>query len=152
VVVHSGFDYWLDDSEDADPSIRASLERANTAASPTARLASVEAAYWMQLGERRQLRWVLAEPEDELLTGLARLQANGQLSVGPSSRYLGSFRASGLLVPVWDLAASTDVDDLEEPASTLRGRLDMALADTTALSGDERRARESLLARQLTLH
>lgn len=151
VITHSGFDYWLEDADDPDPSVKASLERANAAVSPTARLASVAAAYWMQLGERRQVRWVLAEPEDVLLTGLARLQSRGELTMGTGSRYLGSFRAMGLLVPVWDIAASTEVDDVEDPALLLRQRLDDALADNRPLSGDERHARESLLARQLTL-
>ena len=62
--MHSGFDYWLEDPEAADeahPQPRWSGPTRSLR--PTARLAAVEAAYWMQLGERRQLRWVL--PEDE---------------------------------------------------------------------------------------
>ncbi len=60
VVVHSGFDYWVDDAVELDAAASASMERANGAVMPTARLAAVEAAYWIVYGERRQLRWVLA--------------------------------------------------------------------------------------------
>ena len=45
--------------------------------------------------------------EDTLLDALARLHAAGADSVGEGSRYVGSFRAHGLVVPVWDLAEGT---------------------------------------------
>ncbi|HVQ89238.1 MAG TPA: DUF5926 family protein [Actinomycetes bacterium] len=151
VIVHSGFDFWFDGTADVDAATKATLERANAAASPTARLATVEAAYWMQLGDRTQLRWVLAEPEEKAINGLARMLTDG-LGMGDGSRYLGSFRSMGLLVPVWDLPDGATVEDVEESAAEFRKRLDDAVADTSALSGAERRARESLRARQLTLH
>lgn len=152
VTVHSGFDYWLEDSESADEATRSSLERANAVAAPTARLAAVEGAYWMQLGERRQVRWVLPEDEGELVDGLARLQVSGGLELGDGTRFLGSFRASGLVVPVWDLPAGTEVDEIEDAAAAFRSRLDAALAAPEPLSGQERRVRESIRARQLTVH
>lgn len=152
VTVHSGFDYWLEDPESADEATRSSLERANAVAAPTARLAAVEGAYWMQLGERRQVRWVLPEDEGELVDGLARLQVSGGLELGDGTRFLGSFRASGLVVPVWDLPAGTEVDEIEDAAAAFRGRLDAALAAPEPLTGQERRARESIRARQLTVH
>jgi hypothetical protein len=152
VRVHSGFDFWLDDPDNADESARAGLERANAAIGPTARLASVVGAYWMILGARRQLRWVLPEDEAPLVDALARLQAGAGLGIGEGTRFLGSFRASGLVVPVWDLPDGTEVDEVEDAAAEFRTRLDAALDVTDALTGDERRARESLRARQLTVH
>lgn len=152
VVVHNGFEYWVDTGEDLDPATQASLERANTAVRPTARLAAVEAAYWVLYGERRQLRWVLPGTEDEVVDALARLQVDGGLGMGDGSRYLGSFRALGLLVPVWDLADGVEADHVEDPAAAFAERLAAALADPTPLAGSQRRARESLLARQLTIH
>lgn len=152
IVVHSGFDYWLDDADAADQSARDALERANEVVSPTARLASVEGAYWMLLGERRQVRWVLPEDEAPLVDALARLQVDAGLELAPGTRFLGSFRASGLIVPVWDLPEGTEVDQVEDAATEFRGRLDSALADESPLSGAGRRARESLRARQLTVH
>jgi hypothetical protein len=152
VVVHSGFDYWLDDPDAADEASRAGLERANAAVGPTARLASVEGCYWMMLGERRQVRWVLPEDEAPLIDALARLHGGERLSIGTGSKFLGSFRASGLVVPVWDLADGTEVDQVEDAAAAFRSSLDDALADSTPLTGAQRRVREALRARQLTVH
>ena len=155
VRVHAGFDFWLDDPDAADDTARAGLERANAAIGPAARLASVTGAYWMMLGERRQLRWVLPEDESPLIDAMARLHAESDsqgLELADGTRFLGSFRASGLLVPVWDLAAGTEADEIEDAAASFRQRLDAALADTAPLSGAQRRAREALRARQLTVH
>lgn len=151
VFVHSGFDYWVDSPDDLDDSTRLSLERANAAVVPTAQLASVRSAYWMALGDRVQLRWVLPEDEDALLAAFARLHDDGRLDLDVGSRYLGSFRAQGLLIPVWDLPEGTEVDDVEDAAGGFRGRLDAALATHEPLTGDQRRIRQALAARQLTL-
>ena len=152
VLVHARFDFWFEAPDDIDGETRHSLDHANTAVMPTARLAAVEAAYWVQLGDRRQLRWVLPGGEDDVIEALARMQVHGGLAVGEGSRYLGSFRSLGLLLPVWDLAGGVDIDDLEEPAETFFARLHRALGEGSPLDGAERRARESLLARQLTMH
>ena len=152
VLVHQRFDFWIEDLDSADESTRAGLERANEVAMPTARLAAVSGAYWMQLGERRQVRWVLPEDEAPLIDALARLQVGAGLELTSGTRYLGSFRASGLLVPVWDLPEGTEADEVEDAAAGFRDRLDEALADETPLTGAQRRARESLRARQLTVH
>jgi hypothetical protein len=127
------------------------MERANAAVVPTVRLASVEAAYWCRIGDRRHLRWVLPHPEDALLDALARLHAAGASALSPDSRYVGAFRAHGLLVPVWDLAADTGADDLEDVAPAFAERLGEALAGTAPLTADERRARAGVVGRQLTL-
>lgn len=151
VTVHAGFDYWVEGADDPDGEVAASMERANASVVPTARLASVTSAYWCRMRERTHLRWVLPEDEDRLLDALARLSVRDGLSLGPSTRYVGSFRAHGLLVPVWDLPLETEADALEEPAAALLGRLDEALAESGPLSTEARRARQGLLSRQLTL-
>ena len=61
-----------------DPATAAALEQANTAASRRARLDGVEAAYWTDVGTKEHLRWVMPEPEAELLDALARLHAAGK--------------------------------------------------------------------------
>jgi hypothetical protein len=101
--------------------------------------------------ERTHLRWVLPENEDDVLNALARIAAAGGLSIGPDTRYVGAFRAHGLLVPVWDLPADREAADLEQPVAELRTRLDDALGTADPLSTDERRARAGLMSRQLTL-
>ncbi len=151
VTVHEGFDYWFDDVDELTPEIRESLEQASGAAVPTARLESVTAAYWCQAGARRHVRWVLPYPEAEVMDGLSRLHAAGRSSLSEGSRYVGSFRADGLVVPVWDLAAITTADDLEKPMAEFEPRLLEAMAVTTALTADERRARAGVVSRQVTL-
>lgn len=151
VTVHQGFDYWTEGTQDDDGEIAASMERANASVVPTARLSSVTSAYWCRMKQRAHLRWVLPEDEDPLLDALARLSVGAGLSLGAGTRYVGSFRAHGLLVPVWDLPVDTEAEALEEPAVALRTRLSDALAVSGPLTTDERRARSGLLSRQLTL-
>ena len=149
VTVHEGFDYWIE--EEPTGEVAASLERANATVIPTVRLSSVPAAYWCRMRERSHLRWVLPEDEDAALDALARIAAGPGLAIGPDTRYVGAFRAHGLLVPVWDLPADREAAALEEPVTALRGRLDEALAQTGPLTADERRARAGLTSRQITL-
>ena len=151
VTLHDGFDYWVAGAPDPHGEVAASMERANASVIPTARLGSVASAYWCRMGSKTHLRWVLPEPEEPLLDALARLTVAGGLSLGPDSRYVGSFRAHGLLVPVWDLPGDREAEALEEPAAALRARLDDELATPRPLTGEERRARAGLLSRQLTL-
>ena len=83
--------------------LAAALEQANAAANPTARLTQVEAAYWTDVGTKEHLRWVMPEPEDQLLDALARLHVAGKDVIVEGARLVGMFRAHGLLAPVWDL-------------------------------------------------
>ncbi len=150
-VVHSGFEFWVPDAENAAPEVTASLERANAAAIPTAKLTGVDAAYWCQTPEKNHLRWVMPHPEEQLLDALARLHAAGRSSLGEGTRLVGSFRAHGLTVPVWDLPSGVTADDVEKPAAEFAERLAAALAATGPLTADERRARGGLTNRQVTL-
>ena len=151
VTVHSGFDFWIEGAADPSGEVAASLERANASVVPTVKLTSVQSGYWCRMRERSHLRWVLPEDEEPLLDGLARLAVVDGLSLGDDTRYIGSFRAHGLLVPVWDLPSELDAAALDEPAAALRARLDEALAADQPLTGEQRRARQGLLSRQLTL-
>ena len=47
----------------------------------------------------------------------------------PGSRFVGMFRAHGLLAPVWDLPVGTGAEVLEEPAERFAADLAEALAD-----------------------
>jgi hypothetical protein len=149
--VHSGFEFWLDDAEKATGEVAASLERANAAAIPTARLSGVEAAYWCETPDKNHLRWVMAHPEEELLDALARLHAAGTSSLGEDTRLVGSFRAHGLTVPVWDLPSAMTAEDCEKPAEEFAERLAVALKATEPLTAQERKARSGLTNRQVTL-
>ena len=150
--VHSGFEFWLGDGNDsATGEVAASLERANSAAIPTARLSVAEGAYWCETPEKNHLRWVMPYPEEQLLDALARLHAAGQSSLGEGTRLVGSFRAHGLTVPVWDLPTAMGAEDIEKPAAEFAERLAAALSSKEPLTSDERRARGGLTNRQVTL-
>ncbi|MBT2390159.1 MULTISPECIES: DUF5926 family protein [Streptomyces] len=151
-VVHSGFEFWVPDSAaNASPEVSASLERANAAAIPTVKLSGVDAAYWCETPEKNHLRWVMPHPEEDLLDALARLHAAGTSSIGEGTRLVGSFRAHGLMVPVWDLPSAMGAEECEKPAAELAERLAKALAIDTPLTAEERRARGGLTNRQVTL-
>lgn len=150
VTVHEGFDYWIADVDDRD-GMAAALEQANEAAAPTAKLTSVESAYWTNVGTKEHLRWVMPEPENRLLDALARLHAAGKDDIAPGSRLVGMFRAHGLLAPVWDLPVGTGPEALEEPAAQYAAALADALADDAPLTPEERSARNGLANRQLTI-
>lgn len=151
VAVHRGFDFWLAGTAAPTPEVAAALERANASVVPTARLTSVAAAYWAGGGSRHALRWVLPVEEETALDAMARLRAAGADSLVEGSRLIGSFRAHGLVVPVWDLPRGTSAAALEEPAARYASRLSEALEDPSPLTPAQRSARAGLLTRQLTL-
>ena len=152
VTVHQGFDFWIEGSgAEVTDDVAASLERANAGVVPTARLTSVEAGYWCRIGTKEHLRWVLPYDEEPLLDALARLHARGEDTLGAGTRLIGTFRADGLLAPVWDLVPGSEADDVEAPAAAFEQRLRGALEETGALTEPERRARAGLSNRQVTL-
>lgn len=150
VTVHEGFDYWIDDSARDDAEVRASLERANASVYPTVRLNGVRAGYWCQVGGRCHVRWVLPYDEDPALDALARLAAAEQIKLGDQTKFAGMFRASGRLIPVWDLPVDAVAKDCEDPVAQFHKRFTEAL-EGGPLSAAERRARQGLVGRQLTL-
>jgi hypothetical protein len=149
--VHTDFAWWMPEGEEPAGEVALSLERANAAIMPTERIGP--AAYWVEAGDRCHLRWVRPEPEERLLFALARLSAAGELGLGEGSRYAGCFRAHGVLVPVWDLDNEQHAREWTKPAEELGDRLTAALSslDDKPLTGDERRARDGLVGRQVTI-
>ena len=150
ITVHDGFDFWVADVPDA-PDLVGALEEANDAVNPTARLTSVTAAYWTDVGTKEHLRWVMPDPEGPLLDALARLHAAGRDVLVPDSRFVGMFRAHGLLAPVWDLPLGAGAEALEEPAERFAADLGEALADDSDLTTEQRSARNGLANRQVTI-
>jgi Family of unknown function (DUF5926)/SEC-C motif len=149
--LHSDFSWWMPPDTEPTGEVALSLERANSAILPTERIGP--AAYWVDAGDRAHLRWVRPEPEERLLAALARLSARGELALGEGSRYAGSFRAHGLLVPVWDLDPESHAREWTDPAADLGTRLTDALSslDSEPLTSAERRARDGLIGRQVTI-
>jgi hypothetical protein len=150
VTVHENFDFWIE-RDDVTDEVRASLERASTHAYPTARLTSVEAGYWTRMGEKEHLRWVTSFEEESLLDALARLHAAKADDLGENTKFVGMFRAQGLVTPVWDLPIGFGAEGCEVPIVAFEKRLLEALADSSPLTDDQRRARSTLTTKQVTL-
>ncbi len=151
VTVHDSFGWWLEEEPEAGSEVAVSLERANSAIMPTARVAGLPGAYWVDAGEKAHLRWVRPEDEQPLMAALARLAVDEELDLGDGSRYVGSFRAHGRLVPVWDLDRDAHSSEWDAPVREFAVRLERALAVEEPLSAAQRRARDGILGRQFTL-
>ncbi|GAB3286156.1 DUF5926 family protein [Parasphingorhabdus pacifica] len=153
--LHEDFSWWVPGDTEPTGEVALSLERANEAIMPTQRLeaAGVRSAYWVDAGEKAHLRWVRPEPEEKLLAAMARLSGRGELALDEDSRFVGSFRAHGLLVPVWDLDREKHAREWEEPAAALGARLGTALdsLESEPLDAAERRVLDGLRGRQITV-
>jgi hypothetical protein len=149
--LHADFGWWMPEGAEPTGEVALSLERANDAILPTERIGP--ATYWVDAGDKAHLRWVRPEPEERLMDAMSRLSARGELALGEGSRYAGSFRAHGLLVPVWDLDPESHAREWAAPAEALGARLVDALStvESEPLSSEERRARAGLIGRQVTL-
>ncbi|WP_280420606.1 DUF5926 family protein [Nocardia carnea] len=155
LVVHQDFDWWVPEGVQPDPQIAATIEQAKEAIMPSDRLElrpeAIGAPWWVDAGEKAHLRWVRPESEDDLMLALARLHAAGGLHLGEGSRFAGSFRTHGLLVPVFDLDPERHVSEWATPATEFGDRLAEALAVDTPLTSEQRRSRDGLRSRQVTL-
>lgn len=151
IEVHDTFDYWLDASAERTEQLEEGLREANDAIMPTAAVDGLPHAYWVDAGAKEHLRWVLQESEERVIDAVARLHAKRDSGIGEGTKYVGSFRADGLTIPVWDLPKGFGVEGVEENASEFRARFDAALASTEPLTALERRARGGIVARQVTL-
>lgn len=151
LTLHQGFEFWLDPESGDDPAVRASCERANASLYPTVALTSASAAYWCRISDRAHVRWVLPEDEDLALNALARTSAARTLRLRDDTKFAGMFRAHGRLIPVWDVPSQSDAKEWETPLAEFIERYAEALSNDEPLSPAERRSRQGLLGRQLTL-
>lgn len=151
VTLHETFDFWIDPGAERTAEVEASLAQANESIMPTVAVEGLPHAYWVDAGTKEHLRWVLDADEDTVVDAVARLHSRRESGVGEGTRYVGSFRADGLTVPVWDLPVGFGVEGVEREAAALRERFDAALAETAPLTALERRARGGIVARQVTL-
>ncbi|GAA4383734.1 DUF5926 family protein [Brevibacterium sp. R8603A2] len=152
VSVLETFDYWLpEDTAQQDEDIAAALEQANENISPTEKLVSAEAAYWTEMGGRIYVRWARTDGEETVMNGLARLHARGDNTFGGIGKYLGCFRAHGIVIPVWELPDGTQPDEVEGPLGTFDAQLTEAMNESGNLDYEERRAKAGVVSRQLTI-
>ncbi|GAA2060891.1 DUF5926 family protein [Williamsia deligens] len=153
ITLHEDFGWWFSPEQDVSPDIAAMVEQASESILPTARISGDlgGAPWWVDAGERAHVRWVRPESEDDLMTALARLHAADKLTLGEGSRFAGSFRTHGLLVPVFDLDNEMHPDEWIEPCARFEADLSAALAETGDLTAAQRRSRDGIRGRQVTL-
>jgi len=151
IAVHESFEFWIDPGAERTAEVEASLAQANESIMPTAPVEGLEHAYWVDAGAKEHLRWVLDAEEDRVYDAVARLHARRESAIAEGTRYVGSFRAEGLTVPVWDLPDGFGAAGVAEHAAEFRARFLAALESTEPLTALERRARGGIVARQVTL-
>ncbi|PWH07546.1 topoisomerase II [Brachybacterium endophyticum] len=151
IEVHDSFEFWVDPDADRTPEVEASLRESNDKIMPTAPVEGLEHAYWVDAGPKEHLRWVLDADEDRVIDAVARLHARRESGIAEGTKYVGSFRAEGMTIPVWDLPSGFGAEGVEEHAEAFRTRFLEALETTEPLSVLERRARGGIVARQVTL-
>lgn len=150
IEIQAGFDFWVEGQELGEAEAE-SLERANGSVVPTTRLAGLASTFHVVIGSRSFVRIVLPDDEDPATDALARLIADGTAPLQDDTRLLGAFRACGLLIPVWEVDADAEPTSFEEGVTAFGDRYAAALADTSPLTPEQRRARSGLLSRQVTL-
>lgn len=151
IEVHDSFEYWIDANAERTAEIEAGLEQANAAIMPTAAVGGLAHAYWVDAGTKEHLRWVMDADEEKVIDAVARLHAKRESGFGEGTKYVGSFRADGLTIPVWDLPKGFGVEGVEDAMAEFKNKFEQALNSTAELSTLERRARGGIVARQVTL-
>ena len=150
VTIEESFAYWLDPQTERTADLVAAIEEADAGIIDTRKLEAADAAYWCRMGAREFLRWAQPLDEQVVLDGLARLHGARE-SGFEGAKFVGYFRSSGLVVPVWELAKGSEAEDIEAPLAAFKDKFLAAIDDTTPLDANARRARAGLVARQVTL-
>lgn len=149
LTILDSFEYWVDAEDAQDPNVQAAIQQTSDQMVPTTQVEGVEGAYWCRM-QREFLRWVRPESEDKVLDGLARLHFKRDLTFD-DARFVGAFRALGLLIPVFELAPGTEAEELEGPLANFEKVLIAAITSDEPLSPEERRTRSGIISRQVTL-
>lgn len=151
ISVEDTFEFWLDPRAERTAEIESSIQQANDSIMPTRPVEGLPHAYWVDAGPKEHLRWVLDAAEETVIDAVTRLHARRESGIGEGTKYVGSFRAEGLSVPVWDLPKGFGAEGVEAEAEAFRTRFEQALTTEESLTALERRARGGIVARQVTL-
>ncbi|SDU78670.1 DUF5926 family protein [Arcanobacterium phocae] len=149
MVLHEDYAFWIDPAELENPEIKSALEQTREQILPTAEVPEVAGAFWCRM-QREFVRWIRPEAEGPVLDALARLHQVRELGF-EGARFVGAFRALGLLIPVFELDAGSEADELTTSMSAFVERFEEALAVSEPLTAEERRARAGIISRQVTL-
>lgn len=141
--------FWMTPEELEKPENQQALADSHEQLVPTRAIEGVPGAYWCRMSHEF-VRYVRPEPRDAVLDALARMRVAGT-STFDESRFIGAFRAQGLLIPVWQLQAGSEADELAGPMAEFAAAFDTAVASTEPLTAEEKRARAGIVSRQVTL-
>ena len=150
LTLYEDFSYWASADELEKPDVRQAIDQTRDQVVPSAAIEGVPGAYWCRMAHPF-VRWIRTEDQEAVLDGLARLQSGTVESFDPEAKFVGAFRGCGLLIPVWQLAPGTEADELPGPMSAFASRLEEAIASTDPLTAEERRTRQGIVSRQVTL-
>lgn len=144
------FAFWFDPAEELDAQTKRALEQTSEEIIPTVPVPGVEGMFWAQMNANF-VRYMTDIDESKLFTALARLHAAGKANLGEDTRFIGAFRAAGIAIPVFELSAGQSAEDVATAAGTLVKELEAALKVNDPMTHDERRARQGLVSRQVTI-
>ncbi|MDO4665433.1 MAG: DUF5926 family protein [Actinomycetaceae bacterium] len=152
--LHRDFEFWLDSSLERTAEVEDAIAQSREGIVPMGEVPGAKGAYWAIMNAPF-LRWILGEDEDAAWDALARLQAANQLHIGEGTKFIGAFRACGLVAPVFEMPTEMGNEetlsaDLAEPVAALRDAYQAALQGE-ALNAQQRRARAGLVSRQVSL-
>ena len=150
MVLEENFAFWLNPDEDWDEATRRALEENHNEIIPTVKVEGVDGMYWCEMN-RNFVRYLSDVEESPLFDALARVQAAGKANLGEGSRFIGAFRACGIAIPVFELAEGVRAEDIVKEAGVLEEAIAAALKVKEPLTSEERRARQGMVSRQVTI-
>lgn len=150
LVLYEDFSYWMSEEEKDRDDVKQAIEQTRENVSPSAPVEGVPGAYWVRM-TNEFIRWIRTEDQDRVLDGLARLQTARSEGFDKDARFVGAFRGSGLLIPVWQLAPGTEADELGGPMAAFEEEFAAAIDSSESLTPEERRTRSGIVSRQVTL-
>lgn len=147
--LHDDFSFWISAEEAENPDVAAALAETKEQIMPTRQVPGVEGAFWTRM-QREFVRWVRPEDRECVLNALSRLQHRRALTFD-DARFVGAFRAQGLLIPVFELAPGTEAEELADAMKDFAQLFAQEIASTAPLTPEERRAKAGIVSRQVTL-
>lgn len=150
MVLEENFAFWLNSDEDWDEATRRALEENHNEIIPTVKVEGVDGMYWCEMN-RNFVRYLSDVEESPLFDALARVQAAGKANLGEGSRFIEAFRACGIAIPVFELAEGVRAEDIVKEAGVLEEAIAAALKVKEPLTPEERRARQGMVSRQVTI-
>lgn len=150
LTIESDLGFWVAPQAAEDEDVRHAIAESGEELIPTALVPDTGVTVWHRM-DRIFVRWVRSEDESSLFTAMARLAVRDELTIGHGSAFIGAFRASGLLIPVFEVPEDVEAEALTDGVKTLNTNLAKALSSTDPVDDDVRRVRAGLVSRQVPI-